>query len=45
MEKILADLSFEAPERSGETVVIDSAWVRERLADVRENADLTRFIL
>ncbi len=45
MEKILADLSFDAPERTGDTVDIDSAWVREKLADVRENADLTRFIL
>ncbi|MDR2076379.1 MAG: ATP-dependent protease ATPase subunit HslU [Desulfovibrio sp.] len=45
MEKILADLSFEAPERGGDQVTIDSAWVRDRLADVRRNADLTRFIL
>ena len=45
MEKILSDLSFEAPEREGQTVVIDSAWVRGKLEDVRENADLTRFIL
>lgn len=45
MEKILSDLSFEAPEREGETVVIDRTWVREKLDDVRENADLGRFIL
>ncbi len=45
MEKILADLSFDASERTGEVVSIDSAWVREKLEDVRENADLTRFIL
>ena len=45
MEKILSDLSFEAPERSGDTVNIDSNWVRDKLADVRENADLSRFIL
>ncbi len=45
MEKILADLSFDAPERAGETVRIDKARVREKLADVRENADLSRFIL
>jgi ATP-dependent HslUV protease ATP-binding subunit HslU len=45
MEKILADLSFEAPEHSGDSVIIDSAWVRDRLADVRQNADLSRFIL
>lgn len=45
MEKILSDLSFEAPERIGETVRIDREWVREKLEDVRENADMTRFIL
>jgi ATP-dependent HslUV protease ATP-binding subunit HslU len=45
MEKILSDLSFDAPERQGETVLVDRAWVREKLDDVRENADLSRFIL
>ncbi|MDR1490435.1 MAG: ATP-dependent protease ATPase subunit HslU [Desulfovibrio sp.] len=45
MEKILADLSFDAPERGGETVLVDRNWVRSRLEDVRGNADLTRFIL
>lgn len=45
MEKILSDLSFDAPERRGETARVDSAWVRDKLADVRQNADLTRFIL
>lgn len=45
MEKILSDLSFDAPERSGDTVVVDRPWVRDKLEDVRENADLSRFIL
>jgi len=45
MEKILSDLSFDAPERRGETVTVDRAWVRDKLDDVRENADLSRFIL
>jgi ATP-dependent HslUV protease ATP-binding subunit HslU len=45
MEKILSDLSFDAPERSGDTVIVDRNWVRDKLDDVRENADLTRFIL
>ena len=45
MEKILSDLSFDAPERKGDCVTVDSNWVRERLTDVRENADLGRFIL
>ena len=45
MEKILTDLSFDAPERSGETVVIDREYVRSRLEDVRVNADMSRYIL
>jgi ATP-dependent HslUV protease ATP-binding subunit HslU len=45
MEKILSDLSFEAPEKGGETIRIDREYVRERLADVRVDADLSRFIL
>lgn len=45
MEKILADLSFEAPDRQGETVTVDSVWVRNKLEDVRQNADLSRYIL
>ncbi|MCO6438236.1 MAG: ATP-dependent protease ATPase subunit HslU [Phycisphaerae bacterium] len=45
MEKLMEDLSFEAPDRAGETVVIDAAKVNERLADVSQDADLSRFIL
>ena len=45
MEKILSDLSFDAPERTGEHVTINGDTVRQKLSDVRENADLTRFIL
>jgi ATP-dependent HslUV protease ATP-binding subunit HslU len=45
MEKILSDLSFEAPERRGEKVVIDEAYVREQLKDVQEDRDLSRYIL
>ena len=45
MEKILSDLSFDAPERTGEHVLINGDTVRQKLSDVRENADLTRFIL
>ena len=44
LERMLEDVSFEAPEEGG-TVVVDSAYVRERLADVVENADLSGYIL
>ncbi len=45
MEKILSDLSFEAPDRSGETVMIDKDYVKDKLKDVIEDRDLSRYIL
>jgi ATP-dependent HslUV protease ATP-binding subunit HslU len=44
LERLLEDVSFDAPETVG-TVVIDAAYVRERLQDVVENADLSGYIL
>ncbi len=45
MEKILADISFDAPDKPGEEVVVDADYVREHLKDVREDKDLSRYIL
>ena len=45
MEKILAELSFEASDKSGQAVVVDREYVRERLVDIVENRDLSRYIL
>ncbi|MBI2421999.1 MAG: ATP-dependent protease ATPase subunit HslU [Candidatus Hydrogenedentes bacterium] len=45
MEYLLEDISFNAPERSGEKLVIDGAEVRARLANIREHQDLTKYIL
>src|ERR1041384_2159371 len=45
MERVLDDISFAAPDRSGETVRIDAAYVREHIGDLAKNADLSRFIL
>ena len=45
MEKILSDLSFAASDQGGQTVVVDPAYVREKLADVAEDRDLSRYIL
>ncbi|MEG1610129.1 MAG: HslU--HslV peptidase ATPase subunit, partial [Bilophila sp.] len=45
MEKILSDISFDAPEQPGTALVIDRALVIEKLADVREDCELSRFIL
>uniref|UniRef100_I2Q749 ATP-dependent protease ATPase subunit HslU n=1 Tax=Desulfovibrio sp. U5L TaxID=596152 RepID=I2Q749_9BACT len=45
MEKILSDLSFEASDQSGQAVVVDPAYVRDKLKDVAEDRDLSRYIL
>jgi ATP-dependent HslUV protease ATP-binding subunit HslU len=44
LERLLEEVSYAAPERSGD-VTVDAAYVRERLADVVENADLSGYIL
>ena len=45
MERLLDEISFEAPNRSGQTVVIDAAAVDARLAELAHNEDLSRYIL
>ncbi len=45
MEKIVSDLSFEAPDMDAATVTIDQAFVTAALHDVQEDRDLTRYIL
>ena len=45
LEKILADISFHAPDCRGQKIVVDKAYVNANLEDVREDADLSRFIL
>jgi ATP-dependent HslUV protease ATP-binding subunit HslU len=45
MERVLDDVSFGAPDRSGETVKIDAAYVHQHVGDLAKNADLSRFIL
>jgi ATP-dependent HslUV protease ATP-binding subunit HslU len=45
MERVLDDISFSAPDRSGETVKVDAAFVDKHIGDLAKNADLSRFIL
>ncbi|ACL60309.1 ATP-dependent protease ATPase subunit HslU [Methylobacterium nodulans] len=45
LERVLDEISFAAPDRSGEIVTIDAAYVRERVESLAQNADLSRFIL
>jgi ATP-dependent HslUV protease ATP-binding subunit HslU len=45
MERVLDDVSFAAPDRSGDTVAIDAAYVHKHVGDLAKNTDLSRFIL
>jgi ATP-dependent HslUV protease ATP-binding subunit HslU len=45
MERILDEISFAAPDRAGETVRINAAYVDQHIGDLAKNADLSRFIL
>jgi ATP-dependent HslUV protease ATP-binding subunit HslU len=45
MERLLEDLSFEAPEKKQSRIKIDAAYVKERLEKVAKDEDLSQFIL
>jgi ATP-dependent HslUV protease ATP-binding subunit HslU len=45
MEKLLEDLSFDAPEMAAGTVNIDKAYIDDKLGNIIANRDLSRFIL
>ena len=45
MEKLLEDISFEAPEMAGAKVVIDAEYVRKKLSPILKDEDLSRYIL
>jgi ATP-dependent HslUV protease ATP-binding subunit HslU len=45
MEKLLEEVSFDAEDRRGESLVVDAAYVDKQLASVARNADLSRFVL
>jgi ATP-dependent HslUV protease ATP-binding subunit HslU len=45
MERLLDEISFDAPNRQGQTVCVDEALVNARLSDLAKNEDLSRYIL
>ncbi|PYX01512.1 MAG: HslU--HslV peptidase ATPase subunit [Acidobacteria bacterium] len=45
MERVLDQISFDAPERKGEHIKIDADYVRQMLADIVKDQDLSRYIL
>jgi len=45
MERLLDEISFDAPEMTGKTMVIDAAYVKEKLGTFIADEDLSRYIL
>ncbi len=45
MERVLDDISYEAPDKSGSEYVIDAEYVRKHVGDIARDADLSRYIL
>jgi ATP-dependent HslUV protease ATP-binding subunit HslU len=45
MERLLDEISFDAPNRQGQTVRIDEVLVNARLSELAKNEDLSRYIL
>jgi ATP-dependent HslUV protease ATP-binding subunit HslU len=45
MEKLLEEVSFEAEDRAGDTLVVDAAFVDQQLSSIARNADLSRYVL
>jgi ATP-dependent HslUV protease ATP-binding subunit HslU len=45
MERVLDEVSFTAPDRSGEAISIDAEFVERNVGDLARNTDLSRFIL
>ena len=45
IEKVLDDISFNATDRSGETIIIDQDYVQNNLGNLVKDTDLSKFIL
>ena len=45
MERVLDELSFDAPEKKGQQVTVDADYVRKMLTDIVKDQDLSRYIL
>lgn len=45
MERVFEDLSYTAPDRSGDHVTVDAAFVERNIGDLARSADLSRYVL
>jgi ATP-dependent HslUV protease ATP-binding subunit HslU len=45
MERVLDEISYNAPDRGGASLTIDAAYVQKHVGDLAANTDLSRYIL
>jgi ATP-dependent HslUV protease ATP-binding subunit HslU len=45
MERLVEDISFEAPDKQGQTITIDAAFVAEKVGVLAGDTDLSKFVL
>jgi ATP-dependent HslUV protease ATP-binding subunit HslU len=45
LERVFEELSFTAPDRGGEAVTVDAAFVEKYLGELSRSADLSRYVL
>ena len=45
LERVFEELSFTAPDRSGDSVTVDAAFVEEYLGELSRSTDLSRYVL
>jgi ATP-dependent HslUV protease ATP-binding subunit HslU len=45
LERVFEDLSFSAPDKAGETYVVDAAFVEKPLGELSRSVDISRYVL
>ena len=45
MERVFEELSFTAPDRGGDSLTVDRAYVEKHLGDLAKSVDLSRYVL
>ena len=45
MEKLLEEISFEAEDRKGETIIVDAKYVEDQLSEIVKDTDLSKYVL
>ena len=45
MERVFEELSFTAPDRAGEAIVVDEAFVERNLGELTKSTDVSRYVL